>query len=61
MAHVWIALFTTLTFVSWVSSEQVVLMQTPDCNSCIWSWNTYHLNCNVCMFNGVSYGSVFLC
>ena len=53
----WIALFATLTFAACASSEQVVVMQTTDCNCCVWSWSTYHFTCNVCHLSGViTYG-----
>ncbi|KAK2552685.1 Ephrin type-B receptor 2 [Acropora cervicornis] len=40
MEHFWITGLIALVFSSLVSSEQHYIMETPDCSSCIWSWNT---------------------
>jgi len=40
MEQFWISGLITLVFSSLVSSEQKYIMETPDCSSCIWSWDT---------------------
>ena len=40
MEHFWITGLIALVFSSLVSSEQHYIMATPDCSSCIWSWDT---------------------
>ncbi|XP_015760258.1 PREDICTED: ephrin type-A receptor 4-like isoform X3 [Acropora digitifera] len=40
MEHFWITGLVALVFSSLVSSEQHYILETPDCSSCIWSWDT---------------------
>ena len=40
MEHFWVTGFMALVFSSSVSSEQLYIMETPDCSTCIWSWDT---------------------
>ena len=40
MKYFWITGLITLVFSSLVSSEQKYIIETPDCNTCIWSWDT---------------------
>ena len=41
MEHFWITgLIIALVFSSLVSSKQQYIMETPDCSTCIWYWNT---------------------
>ncbi|XP_067048827.1 ephrin type-A receptor 7-like isoform X1 [Acropora muricata] len=40
MEHFWITGLVALVFSSLVSTDQHYIMETPDCSSCIWSWDT---------------------
>jgi len=40
MAHLWITGLIALVFSSWTSSKQQFLMETPDCRTCTWNWDT---------------------
>ncbi|XP_067048824.1 ephrin type-B receptor 1-B-like isoform X1 [Acropora muricata] len=40
MEHFWITGLVALVFSSLVSTEQHYIMETPDCSSCIWDWDT---------------------
>ena len=39
MKHFLIAALIVLALSSLASSKEKYLMETPDCNSCIWQWN----------------------
>ena len=40
MEHFWTTGLIALVFSSLVSSEQKYIMETLDCSTCIWSWDT---------------------
>ncbi|XP_067049702.1 ephrin type-A receptor 4-like [Acropora muricata] len=40
MAHLGITGLIALVFSSWASSKQQYLMETPDCRTCTWNWDT---------------------
>ena len=39
MEHSLIAALIVLALSSFASSKEKYLMETPDCNSCIWQWS----------------------
>ena len=40
MEHFWITGLLALGFSSWASSKKVFVMETPDCKTCTWDWDT---------------------
>ena len=40
MEHLWITGLIALVFSSWASSKQQYIMETPDCRTCTWVWDT---------------------
>ena len=40
MEHLWISVLIALVFSSWASSKQQYIMETPDCHTCTWHWDT---------------------
>ena len=40
MEHLWITGLIALVFSSCASSQQQYIMETPDCDTCTWQWDT---------------------